>query len=420
MRVRSILAAVAMIAGTVVSTAAPVGAAVVMCDGLEATHVGTTGDDLIVGTPGDDVIAALRGNDRVFAGAGDDVVCLGPGNDFARGQQGIDILLGGAGRDVMFGNAGGDILFGGDGPDVLWGGVGPDDLWAGPGNDIINAGHGNDFAVGGTGNDKLNGSTGADEMFGGQGADVMTGGKGFDDLAGQGGSDLITGGPGQDLIEGGPGSDRCRIDMFDFFFSCERGNVFGGSGPLVNGAGSVSVELTPEFVLPSPDGPSYVLHIDALPLAGQEMTVSVFGANQEPIFEGTGRDRLFSNVLIFSNTEPATVQISGAEFWQAAFLKTTTLFTDLVGLGDAGSQVFGIAPSVNGRAQFVLIDVENTSAENSIFQIATIGPQGVLLELNETLLPCEVVQFTGAISAAAQYVAVLTGAVNWQFDLPNR
>lgn len=420
MRVRSILISVSMIAGAVVSTAAPAGAAVVLCDGLEATHVGTTGNDVIIGTPGDDVIAALRGDDRVFAGAGDDVVCLGPGNDFARGQQGIDILLGGAGRDVLFGNAGGDILSGGDGPDVLWGGVGPDDLWAGPGNDVINAGHGNDFAVGGTGNDKLNGSTGADEMFGGQGADVMTGGKGFDDLFGEGGSDLITGGPGQDFIDGGPASDRCRIDMFDFFFSCERGNVLGGSEPLINGAGSVSVDLTPEFVLPSPDGPSYILHIDALPLAGQQMTVSVFDADQTLIFQGTGQDRLFSNVLIFSVTEPTTVQITNAEFWQASFLKKTTLFTDLVRLGDAGSQVFGIAPSVNGQAQFVVIDVENTSAENSIFQIATVGPQGVLLELDETLRPGEFAQFTGTISAGAQYVAVLTGAVNWQFELPNR
>lgn len=418
MRVRSIFLTLAVTASMVVG-AAPAGAAVLMCDGLVVTHAGTPGPDVLIGTPGDDVFWGGLGNDRIFGRGGNDTACGGGGNDFIKGQQGVDILLGGPGRDIIFGNAGGDILVGGDGNDILWGGVGPDDLWAGPGHDIVHAGHGNDFAVGGTGNDKLNGSTGADEMFGGQGNDIITGGIGFDDLNGESGNDVITGGPGSDFIAGDAGIDGCRVDWFDVFITCERGNILGGDGGLVNGAASIDVDLTPEFVLPSPDGPSYVLHVNAIPLPGQTMTVSVFDAQQNQIFQGNGQDPLFSNVLIFSPTEPATVSITGAQSWQAAFLKSKVILPNRASVTSGGSDVFGVPPLPNGQVHFISVTVTNNSAQTSVFQIATIGDSGTNLELNTTLAPGQTETFTGTVSAGAEYIAILGGLIEWQFQLPN-
>lgn len=418
MRIRSIFIALSVAASVVVG-AAPAGAAVLMCDGLVVTHPGTPGPDVLIGTDGDDVFFGGAGNDRIFAGAGNDTVCGGPGNDFIKGQQGFDNLFGGPGRDVIFGNAGADEILGGDGPDVLWGGVGPDLLLAGRGNDVVNAGHGNDFAIGGPGQDRLNGSTGADELFGGLGPDIITGGKGFDELFGEGGNDVITGGPGDDLIFGDDGTDGCRVDWFDVFIGCERGNILGGEGVVANGATSIDVDLTPEFVLPSPDGPSYVLHVNAIPFPGETMTVSVFDAQQTLIFQGTGRDDLFTNVLIFSPTEPATISITGGEVGQAAFMKTKIFPTNQVAVSSVSSDVFGLPPLPAGQSHFISVTVTNNSADTSVFQIASIGDSGTLLELNTSLAPGQTETFTGTISAGTEYVAILSGLTEWEFTLPN-
>ncbi len=404
-----------MVASVVITTAAPAGAAAVMCDGEVATIVGTPGNDVLLGTPGDDVIVALGGSDRILAGDGDDVVCAGPGNDFVKGQRGHDTLLGGGGNDKIFGNAGADVLIGGDGNDVLWGGVGPDEIWAGAGNDTVNAGHGNDFALGGLGKDKLNGSTGADELFGGQGADVITGGKGFDDLDGGAANDLITGGPGADFLFGGLGNDRCRIDIHDGFFNCEGGSVAGGSG---DGDGELTIgNLSPEYVLPSPAGPSYVLHIDATPIDGQLLTVTVKDANGGLLFEGSGFDSVFSNVLV-AGGEPALVEVSGADFWTAAFLKISILRENLIYYADQGSQVFEAAQSPDGFAQALTISAVNNGTETSVFQIVSIGDEGIQLELSDSLLPGEEATFTGGLRASARWVAILSApTVDWEFTL---
>lgn len=386
-----------------------------MCDGRVATIVGTPGDDVLPGTPGDDVIAALGGNDRILAGDGNDIVCAGPGNDFVRGQKGVDVLFGGGGRDIMFGNAGPDLLLGGDGNDVLWGGVGPDEIFAGAGNDTVHAGHGHDVAVGGVGNDKLNGSTGADELWGGQGKDTITGGKGFDELYGQGAEDLLTGGPGEDFLAGGAGSDRCRIDITDVFVDCQRGNVRGDSGL---GNGEFTPVLSADYALTSPGGPSYVLHVDAAPLPGQLLEVTVYDANNGLLFQGSGFDPVFSNVLIAGGV-PARVQISGANFWSAAFIKPAILYDNLVFNPDQGSQVFGIAPSLDGFDQPIEIVAENTGSTNSIFQVISIGGEGIILELDDTLTPGETATYDGLLRASAQYIAILTGSVNWDFELIN-
>lgn len=405
-----------MVASVVAATATPAGAQTFVCDGKVATIVGTAGNDVLPGTPGDDVIVALGGNDRILAGDGDDTVCAGPGNDFVRGQRGADALFGGAGRDVMYGNAGADALLGGDGPDVLWGGVGPDGIWAGTGNDTVHAGHGNDTVVGGKGNDKLNGSTGADEMWGGQGADIMTGGKGFDDLYGGAANDLLTGGPGDDYVDGELGFDRCRVTIIDIFINCQGGSVTGDSGV---GDGEAIPSLTPEYVLPSTTGPNYVLHIDAKPLEGQLLTVTVKDANGGLLFEGSGFDPTFSNVLVAGGV-PALVEITGAEFWSTTFVKPTMLFENLVFKSDQASQVFGVAPSLDGLPQPLTIEATNNGNNTSIFQVVSVGDEGTLLEYDDTLTPGQSVTVVGGLRASTAWLAILAApGVTWDFELDN-
>jgi len=102
-RIRLTAAAIALVA-VPISLAPAAGAAndaPVLCDGIEATIVGTPGDDVIFGTEGPDVIAVLQGNDFVDALGGDDIIC---------GGQGDDVLYGGEGFDVIFGAQGNDIL----------------------------------------------------------------------------------------------------------------------------------------------------------------------------------------------------------------------------------------------------------------------------------------------------------------------
>jgi hypothetical protein len=48
---------------------------VAACNGMPATIVGTSGDDVLEGTDGDDVIQALDGNDVVFGRGGNDIIC---------------------------------------------------------------------------------------------------------------------------------------------------------------------------------------------------------------------------------------------------------------------------------------------------------------------------------------------------------
>ena len=90
---------------------------VAQCRGVNATIVGTEGDDTLVGTPIDDVIVALGGHDSVDGQGGNDLICLGPGNDRASG---------GAGRDRIFGETGRDRIKGGNGRDRCIGGPGRD------------------------------------------------------------------------------------------------------------------------------------------------------------------------------------------------------------------------------------------------------------------------------------------------------
>ena len=137
-------------ADNTVSTTTAVG---VVCDGLLATIVGTSGDNVLTGTNGPDVIQGLGGDDTINGGVGADVICGGKGNDVLHGGIGSysDRLLGGDGNDRLSGGSGDDTLFGEAGNDRLFGGNGNDSLNGGTGDDLCDGGAdtatGNDTAM---------------------------------------------------------------------------------------------------------------------------------------------------------------------------------------------------------------------------------------------------------------------------------
>lgn len=159
--VRTVLAgafAGALAAGTALLGAAPAGAepkpapAPLTCTdprtgvALNATIVGTPGDDIIWATPGS-VVKALGGDDIVFT---DDigtraVICLDGGADWsgpsdpANVSVGAFSITGGAGPDSITGGTGNDMLLGEEGNDSLTGGPGMDTADGGDGADRCDA-----------------------------------------------------------------------------------------------------------------------------------------------------------------------------------------------------------------------------------------------------------------------------------------
>ena len=86
---------------------------------LEATIVGTAGDDVIRGTERNDVIAARGGS------SGHDRICAGKGADRVFGGVGRDALNGGRSADRIYGGEGSDAIDDGPGADVVLGGLKP-------------------------------------------------------------------------------------------------------------------------------------------------------------------------------------------------------------------------------------------------------------------------------------------------------
>jgi CSLREA domain-containing protein len=75
---------------------------VAACDGVEATTVGSNGNDApLNGTAGDDVIAGAAGDDTIDGLGGADTICGGAGNDQLTGGAGVDLLFGGTGLDTI-------------------------------------------------------------------------------------------------------------------------------------------------------------------------------------------------------------------------------------------------------------------------------------------------------------------------------
>jgi Ca2+-binding RTX toxin-like protein len=73
------------------------------CQGVDATIVGTPGDDSLYGTEDDDVIMGLEGDDYIEGGGGADVLCGDAGNDELVSYDqvsGNDFNDGGDGNDL--------------------------------------------------------------------------------------------------------------------------------------------------------------------------------------------------------------------------------------------------------------------------------------------------------------------------------
>lgn len=165
----------------------PVAAQAPLCQGIQATIVGTTGADTLVGTPGNDVIVGLGGADMIMGRGGADLICSGWGAD---------------------------TVFGGDGNDSIFAGPGWDEITGGAGDDVLAGGPGRDTLIGNTGGDQLSGGAGPDSLMGGVGADMLRGGAGFDRLVG---------GDGADSLDGGEGNDTCSFT--DANVACEMATL---------------------------------------------------------------------------------------------------------------------------------------------------------------------------------------------------
>ncbi len=147
---RRVVALGALVLVSTVLVALPAAGSVPKCDGLPATIVGTSSDDVLIGTAGKDVIVGRAGADLIKGFDGPDVIC---------GGAGADTLIGNAGADRLFGENGADRIEGRRGHDVLMGGGGDDELLGGGGRDRLEGGLGPDTADGGAGIDYCDAAT---------------------------------------------------------------------------------------------------------------------------------------------------------------------------------------------------------------------------------------------------------------------
>jgi len=259
-----------------VVAAAPASAATV-CAGLDATIVGTRGDDVLEGTAGRDVIAGLAGDDKIRGAAGDDVICGGFGTDRLSGDEGNDRLYGERnglrpspdGPDDTIG----DLLEGGPGDDLLdpgydtatddGGGLLPDtisyaDASAGVRVDLeagTATGDGTDVLVldgsvnltGSDHDDLLLGSSLGDSITSLGGDDVVDGRAGADSLVDDvdgdsgpdGGRDFLLGGPGGDYLAPGTGDDVTRGGG-----GRDRIEDYAGASDILAGPGNDQISAT--------------------------------------------------------------------------------------------------------------------------------------------------------------------------------
>lgn len=190
----------------------------VICQGVQATHCGDGGPNVLNGTPFADVIHGLGGDDQIRGRGGSDIICGGEGDDEIRGGSGNDRIRGGPGDDVIDGNGGEDEIFGGQNEDTIDGGRGADTIFGEEHRDVIRGqrgddkrlagGDGNDRVYGGRGSDRINGGIGDDKLFGEAGDDTIFGDEDVDRIKGGSGDDEIRGGQGRDVIDGNGGGDR--------------------------------------------------------------------------------------------------------------------------------------------------------------------------------------------------------------------
>ncbi len=185
--------------------------------------IGEAVDATLLGTEGDDVLDGAAGNDTVLADLGNDLVFGGSGNDRLEGDKGRDTLYGGTGNDTLLGGGFDDLLFGEDGNDRIRGDYGDDTIYGGAGDDNLKGGQNHDVIFGEDGRDWILGEGGNDTISGGVGNDTIKGGNGNDYISGDGGGDIILGGDGDDTIDAGNGNDKV--------YGAEGNDVvYGGNG----------------------------------------------------------------------------------------------------------------------------------------------------------------------------------------------
>ena len=203
---KKLLAALAILAASLVAGSATGTAAAGLCDGQAVTIEGTSGPDLLVGTPGPDVIHGYGGNDRIQGRGGDDILCGGLGDDEIDGGLGNDRILGGGGNDVITPKRGDDEVDGGPGSDEV-------SFASSPGPVTVNlrattaTGEGTDTVWG---IERVIGSRFDDVLVGTARGERFSGGDGNDRIRARGGDDLLNGDRGRDLLNGGGGEDVCE------------------------------------------------------------------------------------------------------------------------------------------------------------------------------------------------------------------
>lgn len=235
----------AVIATAAVLVAAPAGGVVHSCNGLEATHVGTNGPDVLIGTLGVDVIVGLGGDDIIRGLSGNDHLCGNGGNDTIYGGFGQDFIDGGNQDDYLLGLGGGDTILGGSGNDAISGGNGRDKLYGGPHRDVIRGGALNDKLFGEAGEDTLIGGSGDDKARGGSARDWCTAETRTNCEAKSPNTELKATGIGNEMFgdlteaallefaallgdaadEGDPDEDSGWIDSFSGFGTCPNDEV---------------------------------------------------------------------------------------------------------------------------------------------------------------------------------------------------
>jgi Ca2+-binding RTX toxin-like protein len=239
---------------------------------VDATLLGTEGDDSLMGTDEDDVIQALGGDDFIsdfggyniiLAGAGNDYVLAGSDNsvyfDVASATVQVEVPAGIALDDMEISLAETDY---GDAPLITLAATGEELLLVGTrynadlgenvtepdsaalslrfaDGDIMSGVEIHGLALDAQGA-IITGTDNNDLLIGTGGNDVITGGRGNDTLDGAGGDDLfpvegrqdgrdhITGGEGFDTISGGGGDDHIGLTGLLLVDSIER--IDGGPG----------------------------------------------------------------------------------------------------------------------------------------------------------------------------------------------
>jgi hypothetical protein len=183
-----------------------------LCNGRQATILGTSGDDgALNGTSGDDVILGFGGNDTINGMGGNDSICGGAGNDTileGLSPDGADWISGGAGTDTVdYSGRTGFVTVTFDGKaksgekkegDAIQSDV--ENANAGSGGSKMTGSADANVLTGGTGKDTLSGKDGADTL---NGSDSIGGNDAIDCGAKDGVSDTFT-------FDAGPPADKVK------------------------------------------------------------------------------------------------------------------------------------------------------------------------------------------------------------------